>query len=53
MKLLRDQRAIEGLQELICFCASKEVSWSEMCEVKNLHRQKRTGNEMRLNAQIR
>lgn len=32
--------------------ASKEVSWSEMREVNNLHRQKRTGKEMRLSAQI-
>ena len=52
MKLLQDQRAVEGLQELRNSCASKEVPRSEMCKVKNLHRQKRTGKEMRLSAQI-
>lgn len=50
IKLLRDQNVVEGLQELIDSCVSKEKLWSEMRIVNNLHRQKRTGREMRLRA---
>lgn len=42
----------EGVQELIDSYASKEVPRSEMHKVNNLYRQKRTGKEMRLSAQI-
>lgn len=48
MKLLRDQKAVEGLQEFIDSCASKEIPRSELHAVNNLHQQKRTRREMRL-----
>ena len=54
MKMLRNQNAIEGFQELIEYCAPKEVPHSEMCAMNNLHRHKKwTGNEMRLTMQTR
>ena len=52
MKLLRDKKVVERLQELIDSCASKEESRSEMHTVNNVYRQKRIGKEMRLSAQI-
>lgn len=53
MKLLRNNKVIQGLQELINSCAPKEVMQSEMCAMNNLHRhKKRTGKEMRLTKQI-
>lgn len=52
MKLLRNQRDVEGLQELINSYASKEVSQSEMHTINNLYRHKRTRKEMKLSAQI-
>jgi len=52
MKLLRDQKAIEGLQELIDPCAPKETLRSEMRTVNNLHRHKRSRREMRLSVRI-
>lgn len=53
MKLLRSQRVVEGLQELIDFCGDKEVQRSDLRTMNNLHRhKKRTGKEMRLTAQI-
>lgn len=52
MKLLRDQNAVEEIKDLIDSCASKEKTWSEMHPDNNLHQQKRTGREMRLNTHI-
>lgn len=37
IKLLRNQKVVEGLQELIDSCASKEVRRSDMHTVNNLH----------------
>jgi len=48
MKFLRDKKNVEGLQELIDSCESKETPRSEMHAINNLHRQKRTGREMML-----
>lgn len=42
MKLLRNKKAVEGLQELIDSIASKETLSIEMHTVNNLHRQKIT-----------
>jgi len=48
MKLLRNQRVVEGLQELIDSCADNEVPRSNLHIINNLHRhKKRMGKEMR------
>lgn len=53
MKLLRDQKTIEGLQELIDNCTSKEKSWPKQCVVNKVNKnKKRIGRDMRLTAQI-
>jgi len=53
MKLLRNSKAVKGLQELINQCTSKEKATDEPCVVKNLGKHKaRTRCEMRLTAQI-
>jgi len=54
MKSLRNQKYVEGLQELINSCASKEVPQSEMSALSNPHwHKKKNGKEMRLTAHIR
>lgn len=53
VKLLRNQKVFEGLQEMIDSCANKEVPQSDLRAVKNLHwHKKRMGKEMRFTAQI-
>jgi len=53
MKLLRNYKVIDGLQEFIESCAPKEVLQSEMHVVNNLHRHKKQiGKKMRLTTQI-
>jgi len=49
MKLLRNQKVVEGLQEMIDSFTSKEALQSEMHAVNDLDRQRnRMGKEMRL-----
>ena len=51
MKLLRDSRAMKGLQELINRCVGTVPG--EPCVVRKIRKHKtRTGREMRLTAQI-
>lgn len=53
MKLLRNQKAVEGLQEWIYNCASKDKSLPEQCAVNKVNQsKKRTGKEMRLTTQV-
>lgn len=52
MKLLRDQKAVEGLQKLIDNCASKENPQHEKFIVNKVNKnKKRNGREMQLTAQ--
>ena len=48
MKLLRNQNALEELQKVIASCEPQKSTGRE----KTLNRVRRTGREMRLNAQI-
>ena len=48
MKLLRNQNALSELQKVIASCEPQQGSGQE----KAVHRVRRTGREMRLNAQI-
>lgn len=53
MKLLRDRKPVEGLQDLIDKCANKENTPTEQCTVRKIGNHKeRVGREMRLIAQI-
>jgi len=53
MKLLRDQKAVEGLQELIDNCASQDNLLPEQHAVNKVNRsKKRTSREMWLTPQI-
>ena len=53
MKLLRDSKAMKGLQELINRCSSKERATGELHVVRKLGKHKaRAGREMRLTVQI-
>jgi len=53
MKLLRDIKAVKGLQELINWCTGKDSPTSELHVVRKLGKHKaRIGREMRLIVQI-
>ena len=53
MNLLRDSKAVEGMQELINKCASKEKFPYGHCTVRKIGKHKaQTGREMMLTAQI-
>lgn len=54
MKLLRDQKAVEGLQELINNCVGKGKTLPEQCAVHRMDKgKKNTGREMRFTTQIK
>lgn len=50
MKLLRNEKAVGGLLELIDSCTSMEIAHNKMRVVNKLHHKKRIGKEMRLTA---
>lgn len=53
MKLLHDQKAIEGLQELINKCANKEKTPTKHITVRKIGKHKtRIGRKMRLTTKI-
>lgn len=53
MKLLCDNKAVKGLQEVINKCVGKENALEGHCVVRKIGKHKvRTGSEMRLTAQI-
>jgi len=53
MKLLRDKKAVEGLQELIDKCTGKNNPLLEQCMVHKVDKSKKMiGHEMRLTTQI-
>lgn len=53
MKLLRDKKFVEGLQDLIDKCANKEKNSTEQCTVRKIGKHMaRTGREMQLTAHI-
>lgn len=44
MKLLRDQKAVQGLEELIDDCASKEKPHAEQCTVTKVNKNTKRTN---------
>lgn len=53
MKLIRDRKVVEGLQELIDNCMGKNKLLLEQCTICKVGKRKnQNGQEMRLTAQI-